>query len=124
MRVTFKKRTSVKETSRLKKRLRIRKKVTGTAERPRLTIFRSTTQLTTQLIDDTAGKTLAAASTSKLAGVKSKKNKEAARELGKTIAKLAVGKNIKAVVFDRSGLLYHGKVKEFAESARESGLEF
>lgn len=108
------------------RRLRIKKsvrgKVSGTSERPRLTVFRSNRQIYAQVIDDMAGRTLAAASSLKL-GLKSA-NKEAAAKVGEEIARAAQGAGIVAVVFDRSGYLYHGRVKELAEAARKAGLKF
>ena len=102
---------------------RIREKMSGTAERPRLNVYRSLNHLYTQLIDDSAGTTLASAST--LAGkIKTGGNVAAAKELGKLIAEKAAEKGIKKVVFDRGGYLYHGRIKALAESAREAGLEF
>lgn len=112
---------------RLRKHVRVRKKIKGTPERPRLNVFRSLNHIYAQVIDDTTGNTLVAASTldESLKGkVKSGGNKEAAKEVGKLIATKAVAKGIKLVVFDRGGYLYHGRVKELAEAAREAGLEF
>ena len=103
---------------------RVRRKISGTAECPRLCVFRSNTNVYAQIIDDVAGKTLVSASTLDK-DVKTKHaNKEAAKEVGTLIAKRAAEKNIKSVVFDRSGYIYHGVVKKFAEAAREAGLEF
>ncbi len=123
MRVTFKKQTSVKQTSRLKKKLRIRKKITGSTEKPRLCVFRSAKHIYAQLIDDTNGKTLVSASTLEVEGVKGA-NKNSAQKIGETIAKRAIEKNIKTVTFDRNGYLYHGRVKSLADGARAAGLEF
>jgi len=112
---------------RKKRHLRVRKKVTGTAERPRLNVFRSLNHIYAQIIDDTNGVTLVSASTldEALKGkLKSTGNKEAAKEVGKLIAKKAIEKGIKSVVFDRGGYIYHGRVKELAEAARGEGLEF
>jgi large subunit ribosomal protein L18 len=112
---------------RLRKHVRVRKKIKGTPERPRLNVFRSLNHIYAQVIDDTNGNTLVAASTidESLKGkVKFGGNKEAAKEVGKLIATKAVEKGIKKVVFDRGGYLYHGRVKELAEAAREAGLEF
>jgi len=112
---------------RLRKHLRVRKKIKGTPERPRLNVFRSLNHIYAQIIDDTNGNTLVAASTidESLKGkIKYGGNKEAAKEVGKLIAKKAIDKGIKLVVFDRGGYLYHGRVKELAEAAREAGLEF
>jgi len=112
---------------RLRKHLRVRKKIKGTPERPRLAVFRSLNHIYAQIIDDSAGNTLVAASTldASLKGkVEFGANKEAAKEVGKLIAVKASQKGIKQVVFDRGGYLYHGRIKELAEAAREAGLEF
>lgn len=100
---------------------RIRAKVTGTAERPRLSVHRSLLQITAQLIDDSSGKTLAAASTKE---AKAKPNQEGAKKLGELIAKKAKDKKIATIVFDRNSYKYHGRVKALAEAAREGGLTF
>ncbi|HEX3030462.1 MAG TPA: 50S ribosomal protein L18 [Clostridia bacterium] len=116
-----------KNEARLRKHLRVRKKISGTAERPRLNVFRSLNHIYAQVIDDTNGMTIAAASTldESLKGkVKFGGNKEAAKEVGKLIAKKASDKGIKEVVFDRGGYIYHGRIKDLAEAAREAGLEF
>ena len=123
MRIRTTKHTASKAVSREKKKLRIRKKVTGSAERPRLCIFRSARHVYAQVIDDVTGATLVAASTLDTDGVKGA-NKDACMAIGKEIAKRAIGKNIKVVVFDRNGYLYHGRVKSLAEAAREAGLKF
>ncbi|HET9086669.1 MAG TPA: 50S ribosomal protein L18 [Acidobacteriaceae bacterium] len=102
---------------------RIRRKVQGTAERPRLNVYRSLNQIYTQLIDDQAGNTLAAAS-SVTAKLKTGGNIAAAREVGRLIAEKAQEKGIKKVVFDRGGYLYHGRIKALADAAREAGLDF
>lgn len=104
--------------------LRIRKKIVGSTNRPRLSLFKSNNSLYAQIIDDSNQKTIIGLSSLIFKDLKSKKNIEAARKLGHEIAKLAIEKKIKQVVFDRGGNLYHGKVKEFAEAARNSGLEF
>jgi large subunit ribosomal protein L18 len=112
---------------RVKKHLRVRKKVYGTAERPRLCVFRSEKHIYAQVIDDDLGTTIVAASTidkDLKDTVKLGSNKEAAKEVGKLIAKKAVEKGIKQVVFDRGGYIYHGRVKELADAAREAGLDF
>lgn len=109
----------------LKKRhLKIRKRISGTSERPRLCVHRSEKHIYAQLIDDVNRVTLAQASTidKDFEGVGS--NKEAARKVGATIAKRALEKGLKSVVFDRGGCIYHGRVQELAEGARENGLEF
>lgn len=106
---------------------RIRKKVSGTAERPRLAVFRSNLHIYAQVIDDVAQHTLVAASTldKELKGkVSSTSNSEASAEVGKLIAQRALSKGIEQVVFDRGGNLYHGRVKALAEAARENGLNF
>lgn len=108
--------------TRQKRHLRIRQTLSGTQERPRLSVYRSNTALYVQLIDDVAQHTLVAA-TSVEAGVKGS-NIEAAKALGQIIAKKANEKGIKKIVFDRSGYLYHGRIKALAEAAREAGLEF
>ena len=112
---------------RLRKHDRVRKKISGTPERPRLNVFRSLKNIYAQVIDDTTGTTLVSASTIDEA-VKGKiaygGNKEAAKEVGKLVAQKAIEKGIKQVVFDRGGYLYHGRIAELAEGAREGGLEF
>ena len=118
-----------KDRKKLRRRrhLRVRKKVFGTPERPRLCVFRSNKHIYAQIIDDTVGRTLVAASTlDKDLRDKLEKtwNKEAAREVGKLIGKRALEKGITTVVFDRGGYKYHGRVKELAEGAREGGLVF
>jgi large subunit ribosomal protein L18 len=116
-----------KNEIRLRKHIRVRKKIEGTPEQPRLNVFRSLKHIYAQIIDDSTGKTLVAASTLDEA-LKGKLgvggNKEAAKEVGKLIAQKAVDKGIKQVVFDRGGYIYHGRVKELAEGAREAGLDF
>lgn len=113
-----------RKMERERRHLRVRKKVSGTAERPRLCVYRSNTNLYVQIIDDTAGKTLVQASTMDKEIKTKRSNKEAAKEVGALIAKRALEKKIKSVVFDRGGYIYHGVVKELAEAAREGGLEF
>lgn len=115
-------RTSAKVTKRLKNKARIRKKVDGDAERPRLTVFRSARHVYAQIIDDQSGKTLVAYST--LEGNINTKNVSSAKQVGAELAKRALGKNIKSVVFDRSGYVFHGRVKAVADGAREAGLSF
>ena len=113
-----------RKLERTRRHLRVRTKISGTPERPRLCIYRSNTNIYAQIIDDVAGCTLVAVSTLDK-DVKTKhSNKEAAKEVGTLIAKKAIEKNIKTVVFDRGGYIYHGIVKELAEAAREGGLEF
>ncbi|MFI3252037.1 MAG: 50S ribosomal protein L18 [bacterium] len=112
-------------TSRLKRHKRIRNKISGTAEKPRLNVFRSNKQIYVQLIDDVNGVTLCSASSSdKALKIKNGGNVEAAKLVGDAIAKAAIKANLKSVVFDRGGYLYHGRVKALAEAAREAGLEF
>ena len=112
---------------RVKRHKRVRKNLTGTPEKPRLVVFRSNKNISAQIIDDVAGHTLVSASSIDKE-LKSEigygGNKEAARAVGKKIAELAAAKNIKDVVFDRGGYLYHGRVKELADGARENGLKF
>ena len=103
---------------------RVRTKISGTPECPRLCVFRSNTNLYAQVIDDVNGVTLASASTLDKEIKTKKSNKEAAKEVGTLVAKRAIEKNIKSVVYDRGGYIYHGVVKELAEAAREAGLEF
>jgi len=117
------KHSSPKVVAREKKKLRIRRRVKGTAERPRLCVFRSTRHIYAQLIDDTKGVTLVSASTLDTEGVNGS-NKDAAKAIGAEIAKRALSKNIKNVVFDRNGYLYHGRVKALADGARDAGLNF
>ena len=108
---------------RIKRHARVRGKISGTAERPRLCVFRSEKNIYVQIIDDVAGNTLVAASSvEKDFGPGS--NKEAARKVGKLVAERALAKGIEEVVFDRGGYIYHGRVKELAEGAREGGLKF
>ena len=109
---------------RARRHARVRNKVSGTAERPRLCVYRSNTNIYAQIIDDVAGNTLVAASTLDKQIKTKKSNVEAAKEVGALIAKRAIEKNIKTVVYDRSGYIYHGIIKELAEAAREGGLEF
>ncbi|MCQ2486773.1 MAG: 50S ribosomal protein L18 [Clostridia bacterium] len=110
--------------ARLKRHKRVRGKISGTAERPRLSVYRSLNNIYVQVIDDVAGVTLCAASTNEKSFKEYGGNKDAARELGKIIAKRALDKNIKEVVFDRGGYVYEGRVAELAEGAREGGLDF
>lgn len=110
-----------------RRRWRIRSKVNGTAERPRMSTCFTNTHIYVQFIDDAAGATLAAVSTrpkEKAAGTKNSANMQTAAQIGKLAAEAAIGKGIKQVVFDRGGNPYHGKVKALAEAAREAGLKF
>ena len=113
--------TTKKVERRIKIKFRIRKRVNGTAERPRLCVFRSNKQIYGQVIDDQAGKTLASASS---VGLEAMPKKEQAAKVGELIAANAIAAGITSVVFDRNGYLYHGRVKELAEGARKGGLNF
>ena len=118
---------SQKKLARLKRQVRVRKKVRGASERPRLNVFKSAKHIYAQLIDDTTGSTLAAASTldaEVAGGLKYTGNAEAAVKVGATIAAVAVAKGIKSVEFDRNGFLYDGGVQAIAEPALETGLLF
>ena len=110
--------------ARLHRHVRVRGKISGTAECPRLNVFRSTNNIYAQIIDDVKGVTLAAASTLDKDFTGNGGNKEAARKVGELIAKRAAEKGISEVVFDRGGYIFHGRVKELAEGAREGGLNF
>jgi large subunit ribosomal protein L18 len=114
-----------REEQRERRRRRVRAKVSGTTSRPRLNVFRSIEHISAQLIDDTKGHTLAAASSleKSVREMKSKKIDEATA-VGKLIAERALAKNVKKVVFDRAGYRYHGRIKAVADGAREGGLEF
>lgn len=109
---------------RTRRHIRVRTKVSGTSECPRLCVFRSNSNIYAQVIDDVAGNTLASASTLDKEVKEKHANKIAAKEVGALVAKRALEKNIKTIVFDRGGYIYHGIVKELAEAAREAGLEF
>jgi large subunit ribosomal protein L18 len=114
-----------KNKARVKRHLRVRKKIEGTTERPRLNIFRSSKHVYAQIIDDVKGVTLVAASTlEKDTAVENGGNIEAAKAIGALIAQRAKEKGIEKVVFDRSGYLYHGRVQALADAAREAGLDF
>jgi large subunit ribosomal protein L18 len=116
-----------KNKKRKVRHIRVRRKVVGTPERPRLSIYRSLSNMYAQIIDDTNGHTLISASTLDKEikeQVKSTGNKEAAKLVGALVAKKALEKGINNVVFDRGGYIYHGRVKELAEGAREAGLQF
>lgn len=121
MRLKFRKKTATKRVARLTKKVRIRKIVNGTSERPRLCVFRSGKHMYAQIIDDATGKTLV--STSSLGGEK-QAGKAGAESVGKAIAKLALEKKISTVVFDRNGFVYHGRIKSLADGARAGGLNF
>lgn len=124
MRLQFRKKTDFKAKSRSKKRARIRKKIFGTEERPRLSVFRSARHIYAQIIDDALGKTLVESSTLVVELASGKGSVEAAKKVGIDLANKAKVKNIAAVVFDRGGYLYHGRIKALADAARESGLQF
>ena len=109
---------------RVRRHKRVRNKISGTAERPRLCVFRSNSNIYVQVIDDVKGMTLCSASTLDKEIKEKHANKVAAKEVGTLIAKRATEKNITEVVFDRGGYIYHGVVKELAEAAREGGLKF
>ena len=113
-----------RKLERARRHKRVRTKISGTAERPRLCVYRSNTNLYAQVIDDVAGNTLVSASTLDKEVKTKSANKEAAKEVGTLIAKRATEKNITEVVFDRGGYIYHGVVKVLAEAARENGLKF
>ena len=110
--------------ARVKRHKRVRGKISGTPERPRLCVFRSECNIYAQIIDDVAGNTLCAASSVEKGFEGSGSNKAAARKVGKMVAERALAKGIEEVVFDRGGYVYHGRVQELAEGAREGGLKF
>ena len=112
-----------KNISRLRRHRRVRGKISGTAERPRLDVFRSSKHIYAQIIDDTTGNTLVSASSLDKGFEGNGSNADAANKVGKAIAEKALAKGIKVVVFDRGGFVYHGRVKALAEGAREGGLE-
>jgi large subunit ribosomal protein L18 len=122
MRLVFSKKSSKKEIGRAKKKVRIRKKLSGTDERPRLCVFRSSKHIYASVVNDTTGATLVSFSSLKVSETKS--GNEMAKFIGAEVAKLAIAKDIKSVVFDRNGYLYHGRVKSVADGAREAGLNF
>jgi large subunit ribosomal protein L18 len=115
-----------KQTARARRHYRVRKKVAGTAERPRLAVFRSNKHISAQVIDDRAGRTLASASTVEkdLRQTGGTANKAAATTVGRMVAERAKAAGVSRVVFDRGGFLYHGRVAAVADAAREAGLEF
>ena len=122
MKLKIKKKMSSRLSARKTKKVRIRKKVNGTDEKPRLTVFRSGKHMYAQIVDDVKGHTIDAASSLNLESDKS--GKDLAFIIGQEIAKKALAKNIKTVVFDRNGFIYHGRVKALADGAREAGLSF
>ena len=113
-----------KNAQRVKRHVRVRGKISGTPERPRLNVFRSNANMYAQIIDDVNGVTLVAASTLEKDFEGTAGNKEAARKVGQLVAERAKAKGIEEVVFDRGGYVYHGRVAELAEGAREAGLKF
>ena len=113
-----------KNQQRLKRHLRVRSKINGTADRPRLAVFRSNKHIYAQIIDDVQGKTLVSAASNEAGFEGIGSNKEAAKKVGLAVAERAKAKGIEVVVFDRGGYIYHGRVKELADAARNAGLEF
>lgn len=116
-----------KNEQRLKRHKRVRKNLAGTPDKPRLVVFRSNKNIAAQIIDDTTGTTLCSASTVEKElreAIPYGGNKEAAKKVGEELAKRALAKGIEVVAFDRGGFLYHGRVKELADGAREGGLKF
>lgn len=121
MKLKMSKHTSERKVNRLKKKIRIRKTVTGTDERPRLCVYRSGKHVYAQIINDVTGHTIVSVSS---LGKDDKSGIDMAKLVGVEVAKAASAKNIKSVVFDRNGYLYHGRVKSLADGAREGGLNF
>lgn len=113
-----------RKLERTRRHIRVRRKISGTADCPRLCVYRSNANIYAQIVDDVAGVTLVSASTLDKEVKEKHANKVAAKEVGSLIAKRAIEKNIKDVVYDRGGYIYHGIVKELAEAAREAGLNF
>ncbi len=122
MKLVFKAKTSPKTIGRLKKKVRIRRKVNGTSERPRLCVYKSTKHIYATLVDDASGNTLLSFSSLKVDEKKS--GVDMATFVGSELAKLAKSKNITDVVFDRNGFIYHGRIKAVADGARSAGLNF
>jgi large subunit ribosomal protein L18 len=122
MKLRVAKHTSAKVANRLKKKIRIRKTVKGTSERPRLCVFRSSSHIYAHVINDDQQKTILTVSSLKLDAKMS--GKDQAKQVGKAIAEASIKKGIKAVVFDRNGFIYHGRVQSLADGAREAGLNF
>ncbi len=114
----------IKTTGWERRKVRVRKKVAGTSERPRLNVFRSNKHIYAQVIDDISGVTIAAASTNSKGFDEKLKKSEAAKKVGEMVGKLAMEKGVSKVVFDRSGYIYHGRIKALADGAREAGLKF
>ena len=113
-----------KHELRRRRHYRLRRKVNGTGERPRLAVFRSLKHIYAQVVDDSTGRTLLSASTNEKGQAEGRRNKASATELGKRVAEKAKTANVVKVVFDRNGYIYHGCVKAFADAAREAGLQF
>ncbi len=122
MKLRVSKHTSAKSTNRLKKKIKIRKTVNGTAERPRLCVFRSAKHIYAQIVNDDQHKTILTVTSVKLD--QKLDGKSMAKLVGKTIAEASIKKGIKAVVFDRNGFIYHGRIQSLADGAREGGLSF
>jgi len=122
MKLRVSKHTAAKQANRLKKKIRIRKTVKGTSERPRLCVYRSNSHIYAQVINDDAQKTLLTVSSLSLES--KAKGKELAKEVGKAVAAASAKQGIKTVVFDRNGFIYHGRVQALADGAREAGLNF
>lgn len=122
MKLKFSKNTSPRQVARLTKKIRIRKTVNGTVERPRLCVFRSAKHIYAQVVNDASNKVILTVSSLKVSEKKS--GKEQATQVGKEVAKAALAKGIKNIVFDRNGFVYHGRIKALADGAREGGLNF
>ena len=122
MKIKVRKHTAERKANRLKKKIRIRKTVKGTEERPRLVVYRSSNHMYAQVVNDVTGATLASASSLKIKDAGN--GVDQAKKVGLEVAKAALSKNIKSVVFDRNGFIYHGRVKALADAAREGGLNF
>ena len=123
MKLKLNKKTNPRQKARIKKKIRVRKTVHGTAERPRLCVYRSLQHIYAQIVDDVAGNTLVSVSSKDL-NYQRGSNKEAAEQVGLALSERAKGKSIESVVFDRNGLIYHGRVQKLAEGARQGGLKF
>lgn len=117
-------RIKTKEDAREQRRKRIRRRLAGTSQKPRLSVYRSLNHIYVQAIDDATGTTLISASTMEIGADKKKGNKDAAKQVGELVARKCKERGIEAVVFDRGGYLYHGRVKALAEAARAAGLKF
>ena len=129
IKIKVKKRTPLKLKKRLRNKARLRKKVFGTAQRPRLVVFRSQKHIYAQMVDDTTGKVLVCADTLQISkkdktSSKDKSKKEVAEWVGQMVAERSLEKKIQKAVFDRNGFIYHGRVRSLAESARKAGLKF